>query len=202
MGALFVFRSGLDLAPYKTLRRTLCQLKPSLEFYLTVAHLADRQNMAGSTLYDTGDEKTTTRYLVLGDQTEPRLLEASFTIDPYVNCSPLTAKNFSIVSAIRRSKQTASGLDSQGAEDKEPFASLQQFARGQTAQLAYCGDKKPCHCAGCIPKGERLGIYQQGLAGRAQPSTGGILGIRRQPGESQERTAGILGETSKFSGGV
>jgi tetratricopeptide (TPR) repeat protein len=32
-------------------------------------------------------------------------------------------------------------LDTQGSEDKEPFASLQQFARGQTAQLAYCGTK-------------------------------------------------------------
>lgn len=32
-------------------------------------------------------------------------------------------------------------MESQGSEDKEPFASLQQFARGQTAQLAYCGEK-------------------------------------------------------------
>jgi tetratricopeptide (TPR) repeat protein len=30
-------------------------------------------------------------------------------------------------------------LESQGAEDKEPFPSLQQFARGQSAQLSYCG---------------------------------------------------------------
>ena len=61
VGTLFLFRSGLDLGPYKTLRYTLSRLKPSLEFYLTVAELADRQNMAFSTLYDTGDEKTTTR---------------------------------------------------------------------------------------------------------------------------------------------
>jgi tetratricopeptide (TPR) repeat protein len=32
-------------------------------------------------------------------------------------------------------------MESQGAEDKEPFSSLQQFARGQAAQLAYCGEK-------------------------------------------------------------
>jgi tetratricopeptide (TPR) repeat protein len=31
--------------------------------------------------------------------------------------------------------------ESQGSEDKEPFPSLQQFARGQAAQLAYCGGK-------------------------------------------------------------
>lgn len=141
VGTLFVFRSGLDLAPYKTLRRTLSQLKPSLEFYLTVAQLADRQNMAGSTLYDTGDEKTTTRYLVLGDRAAPRLLEASFTIDPYVKLFSPYRKEF--LDRLRSTEQQTDGqhLDSQGAEDKEPFASLQQFARGQTAQLAYCGTK-------------------------------------------------------------
>ncbi len=141
VGALFVFRSGLDLAPYKTLRRTLSQLKPTLEFYLTVAHLADRQNMAGSTLYDTGEEKTTTRYLVLADKTEPRLLEASFTIDPYVALFSPYRKEF--LDRLRNTAQQSDGqrLDSQGAEDKEPFASLQQFARGQAAQLAYCGEK-------------------------------------------------------------
>ena len=32
-------------------------------------------------------------------------------------------------------------IESQGSEDKEPFPSLQQFARGQTAQLAYCKEK-------------------------------------------------------------
>ncbi len=32
-------------------------------------------------------------------------------------------------------------MESQGSEDKEPFLSLQQFARGQVAHLGYCGDK-------------------------------------------------------------
>ena len=141
VGTLFVFRSGLDLAPYKTLRYTLSQLKPSLEFYLTVAQIADRQNMASSTLYDTGDEKTTTRYLVLGDRTAPKLLAASFTVDPYVKLFSPYRKEF--LDRLRDTAQQSGGqhLDTQGAEDKEPFASLQQFARGQTAQLAYCGTK-------------------------------------------------------------
>jgi tetratricopeptide (TPR) repeat protein len=141
VGTLFVFRSGLDLAPYKTLRYTLSRLKPSLEFYLTVAQIADRQNMASSTLYDTGDEKTTTRYLVLGDRTAPKLLAASFTVDPYVKLFSPYRKEF--LDRLRDTAQQSGGqhLDTQGAEDKEPFASLQQFARGQTAQLAYCGTK-------------------------------------------------------------
>ena len=141
VGMLFVFRSGLDLAPYKTLRYTLSRLKPSLEFYLTVAQLADRQNMEASTIYDTGDEKTTTRYLVLGDRSDQRLLEASFTVDPYVKLFSPYRKEF--LDRLRDTAQHTGGqhLDTQGSEDKEPFASLQQFARGQTAQLAYCGTK-------------------------------------------------------------
>ncbi|MCC2640591.1 MAG: protein of unknown function, TPR-like [Nitrospira sp.] len=141
VGMLFVFRSGLDLAPYKTLRYTLSQLKPSLEFYLTVAQLADRQSMETSILYDTGDEKTTTRYLVLGDRNALRLLEASFALDPYVKLFSPYRKEF--LDRLRETAQQTGGqrLDTQGAEDKEPFLSLQQFARGQTAQLGYCGTK-------------------------------------------------------------
>ena len=141
VGVLFVFRSGLDLGPYKTLRYTLSQLKPALEFYLTVAQLADRENMEASTLYETGDEKTTTRYLVLGDRSHLRLLEASFTIDPYVKLFSPYRKEF--LDRLRQvgGQRDGQRLDTQGAEDKEPFPSLQQFARGQTAQLAYCGTK-------------------------------------------------------------
>ncbi len=141
VGMLFVFRSGLDLEPYKTLRYTLSQLKPSLEFYLTVAQLVDRQNMETSTLFETGDEKTTTQYLILGERSAPRLLEASFTIDPYVKLFSPYRKEF--LDRLRPTPQESGGqrLDTQGSEDKEPFSSLQQFARGQTAQLAYCGKK-------------------------------------------------------------
>jgi tetratricopeptide (TPR) repeat protein len=139
VGALFVFPAGLDLGPYKTLRYTLSQLRPALEFYLTVAKLVDRANMETSTLYQTGDEKTTTQYLVLGNLDSPALLEASFTVDPYVQLFSPYRKEF--LDRLRSTRQGGSEhtTDSQGAEDKEPFASLQQFARGQTAQLSYCG---------------------------------------------------------------
>ncbi len=141
VGALFVFPAGLDLAPSRTLRNTLSQLKPALEFYLTVARLADRADMEVSTLYQTGDEKSTTQYLVLGNLDAPVLLEASFTIDPYVQLFSPYRKDF-----LDRLRGTSNGstehrLDRQGSEDKEPFASLQQFARGQTAQLSYCGSR-------------------------------------------------------------
>ena len=160
VGTLFLFPSGLDLAPYKTLRYTLSQLKPSLEFYLTVAQLADRQNMASSTLYDTGDEKTTTRYLVLGDK-PPRLLAASFSIDPYVKLFSPYRKEF--LDRLRDTGQQSGGqhLDTQGAEDKEPFGSLQQFARGQTAQLAYCGMKNQTIALDAYQKASASGFTSQ-----------------------------------------
>ena len=141
VGALFVFPAGLDLKPYRTLRYTLSQLKPALEFYLTVAKLADRANMETSTLYQTGDEKTTTQYLVLGTLDAPALLEASFTVDPYVQLFSPYRKEFLDRLRSPREEGAEQRTDSQGAEDKEPFASLQQFARGQTAQLAYCGTR-------------------------------------------------------------
>ena len=141
VGALFVFPAGLDLAPYRTLRNTLSQLKPALEFYLTVAKLADRANMETTTLYQTGDEKTTTQYLVLGNLDSPALLEASFTVDPYVQLFSPYRKEF--LDRLRNARKGGQehNTDSQGAEDKEPFVSLQQFARGQTAQLTYCGSR-------------------------------------------------------------
>lgn len=141
VGALFTFSKGLDLHPYSVLRHTLSQLKPSLEFYLSVAQLEAGKNMESSALLETGDEKSTTQYLVAGLRERPILLQASFTIDPYVRLFSPYRREF-----LDRIRHTSGGkegqdIESQGSEDKEPFTSLQQFARGQTAQLAYCGEK-------------------------------------------------------------
>ena len=139
VGALFSFPSGLDLSPYPVLRGTLTKLKPVVEFYVNVANLSSKGSMDSSSLYETGDEKTTTQYLVLGAAEHPTLLQASVTIDPYVRLFSPYRREF-----LERLRNPAGGkpgqrLDSQGAEDKEPFPSLQEFARGQTAQLSYCG---------------------------------------------------------------
>ena len=139
VGTLFTFPSGLDLNPYPVLRQTLTMLKPALEFYLNVANLSSKSSMDSSALYETGDEKTTTQYLVLGSREQPSLLQASVTIDPYVRLFSPYRREF--LERLRHPSGQKPGqqLDSQGAEDKEPFPSLQQFARGQTAQLSYCG---------------------------------------------------------------
>lgn len=141
VGALFTFPKGLDLKPYPVLRHTLSQLKPSVEFYLNVAQLETRTNMESSALLETGDEKSTTQYLLIGLPEHPILLQASFTIDPYVRLFSPYRREF-----LDRLRNPAGGkggqkMESQGSEDKEPFSSLQQFARGQTAQLAYCAEK-------------------------------------------------------------
>ena len=139
VGTVFTFPSGLDLKPYPVLRDTLTRLKPALEFYLNVADLSSKANMDSSALYETGDEKTTTQYLVLGPREHPTLLQASVTIDPYVRLFSPYRREFLERLRHPRGHKPGQQLDSQGAEDKEPFISLQQFARGQTAQLSYCG---------------------------------------------------------------
>jgi tetratricopeptide (TPR) repeat protein len=139
VGTLFTFSSGLDLEPYSVLRHTLTLLKPTLDFYLTVANFSGKADMASSSLYETGDEKTTTQYLVISAREHPTLLQASVTSDPYVRLFSPYRREF--LNRLRQPSGSRPGqqIDSQGAEDKEPFPSLQQFARGQTAQLSYCG---------------------------------------------------------------
>ena len=141
VGTLFTFAKGLDLEPYPVLRRTLSRLKPSLEFYMNVPQLETKANMDISTLFETGDEKTTVQYLVTGSQGHPTLLQTSITIDPYVRLFSPYRREF--LDRLRNPTGGKGGqkIESQGSEDKEPFLSLQQFARGQAAQLAYCGDK-------------------------------------------------------------
>lgn len=141
VGALFTFPRGLELEPYPVLRHTLSLLQPTLEFYLNVSQLETKANMDTSALFETGDEKTTTQYLVTGSREHPTLLQASFTIDPYVRLFSPYRREF--LDRLRNPTGGKSGqtIESQGSEDKEPFLSLQQFARGQAAQLAYCGDK-------------------------------------------------------------
>lgn len=139
VGALFIFPSGLDLKPYPVLRDTLTQLKPAFEFYLNVANVPSRSNLDSSGLYRTGEVNTTTQYLVLGKQENPSLLMASFTLDPYdALMSPYRKEFLSRVTGADKLKSSARP-DVKGSEDKEPFPLLQQFARGETAHLAYCG---------------------------------------------------------------
>lgn len=141
VGALFAFPSGLDLKPYPVLRQTLSELKPAFEFYLSAVQVPSPENLDVSSLYETGDEKTTTRYITAGTPARPILLLASVAIDPYLSLlSPFRQEFLARIGPAEQAKggRRAGG---QGSVDKEPFPSLQQFARGQTAHLAYCGSR-------------------------------------------------------------
>ncbi len=140
VGALFLFPGGRDLKPYPVLRRTLSELKPALEFYTSLTQVPNRTNMDSSALYQTGDEKTTTQYLTLGQVRSSLLLLASVSIDPYASLLSPYRREF-LARLARGEKGKEASQEAKGAVDKEPFPSLQQFARGETAQLAlaYCG---------------------------------------------------------------
>ena len=111
----------MDLGPYSVLRHTLTLLKPSLEFYLNVSQLSTMANMDTSAIYETGDEKSTTQYLVIGSRDAPTLLQASFTIDPYVRLFSPYRREF--LDRLRNPTGGKGGqkIESQGSEDKEPF---------------------------------------------------------------------------------
>jgi tetratricopeptide (TPR) repeat protein len=141
VGALFLFPGGRDLKPYPVLRGTLSQLKPTLEFYASLAQVPNRANLDTSTLYRTGDEKTTVQYITLGEVHSSLLLLASVSVDPYASLLSPYRKEFLARLARGEKGKGGAGQEARGAVDKEPFLSLQQFARGETAQLAlaYCG---------------------------------------------------------------
>ncbi len=141
VSALFTFPTGLNLKPYPVLRETLSQLKPTLEFYLNVAQLASRADLDTSALYMTGDEKSTTQYIVLRGADVPSLLLASFSLDPYATLlSPRRKEFLARVGGTDKSKSSLR-TDSKGDEEKELLPALQQFARGEAAHLAYCGTR-------------------------------------------------------------
>lgn len=183
VGLLFIFPSGVNLKPYPVLRETLSRLKPALEFYLNIAQVSARESLDPSTLYETGDATSTVRYLVLnGDPLT--LLAASFTIDPYAKLmSPYRAE---FLSRIERAEKAMSGVrgSAKGSTDKEPFAALQQFARGEAAHFGSCGVKDEARAADAYGKAITVGFsdkvwlaeahYKLGLAldrsGKLEPA--------------------------------
>lgn len=151
VGLLFVFPSGLSLKPYPVLRQTLNQLKPVIEFYLNIAQVPARESLDPSSLYETGDETSTVRYLVLnGDP--PVLLASSFAIDPYAKLlSPYRAE---FLSRIERGGKPSG----KGSTDREAFAALQQFARGEAAHFGSCGVKDEARAVDAYSKAITVGF--------------------------------------------
>ena len=142
IGVMHTFLTVKELKSYPILRQTLSQLKPVTEFYLSHSRVKGVASLDATVLYETGDEKTTTRYLVVGRGETAGLLMASTTIDPYASLMNPYRKPFLV--RLKTPDPTTGGprQDSQGSDDKEAFIALQQFARGEAALLGYCGGKK------------------------------------------------------------
>jgi len=188
VGLLFIFPGGVNLKPYPVLRETLGRLKPSIEFYLNIAQVSTRENLDPSTLYETGDATSTVRYLVLNGDL-PTLLAASFAIDPYAKLmSPYRAE---FLSRIERGDKARGGVkpSGKGSTDREAFAALQQFARGETAHFGSCGAKDDTRAADAYGKAIAVGFsdkvwqaeayHKLGLAlersGKLEPAKQAIL---------------------------
>jgi hypothetical protein len=135
VGALFLFPGGRSLKSHPVLVRTLSELKPTVEFYVTLDNVQGVGDLQASSLYMTGDEKSTTQYVITGDVYSATLLLASMAIDPYSKLMSPYRKEF-LTRLGRGGKSKVAGM-----EEKEPFPSVQQFARGETAQLGYCGTR-------------------------------------------------------------
>ncbi|OGW64217.1 MAG: hypothetical protein A3H49_07300 [Nitrospirae bacterium RIFCSPLOWO2_02_FULL_62_14] len=171
VGQLFIFPSAVDLKPYPVLRETLGKLKPSLEFYLNIAQTSARESLDPSTLYETGDATSTVRYLVLnGDP--PMLLAASFSIDPYAKLmSPYRAE---FLSRIERGDKAKGGSkpSGKGSTDREAFAALQQFSRGEAAHFGSCGVKDDARAADAYGKAIAVGFSDKAWLAEAHHKLG------------------------------
>ncbi len=160
VGQLFIFPNGLELKPYPVLRDTLGKLKPAIEFYLNIAQVATmqaRETLDPTSLYETGDATSTTRYLVLNSKPQ-RLLAASFAIDPYAKLmSPYRAEFLGRIEQADKAR-IGSQVSAKGSVDKEPFAALQEFARGEVAHFGLCGARDDVRAADAYQKAITVGF--------------------------------------------
>ena len=184
VGAVFMFRNGLSLKPYPVLRRTISQLKPDTEFYLSGASLADHENLNSGTLYLTGDEKSTTQYVISEEGSSQRLVMVSFSIDPYVSLlSPYPEFIARLGGGQAKDSSTAIGKKK---DTREPFASLQQFARAQTAQLGYCAERDYGKAADAYRKALTLGFTDKVWTAEAHHRLGLALEGQGRLNEARE----------------
>lgn len=171
VGQLFIFQHGLVLKPYPVLRETLGKLKPSFEFYLSLAQAPGQENLDPSSLYETGDATSTTRYLVL-NSTPQMLLASSFAIDPYAKL--LSPYRSEFLGRIERADKASLGqkASAKGYVDKEPFTALQQFARGELAHFGLCGVRDDARAADAYNKAITVGFADKGWMAEAHHKLG------------------------------
>ncbi len=139
VGAVFRFPGGIDLKPYSVLRDTLSQLPPTMEFYGDATNLLRGSEPATMTLYRTGDQHSTTQYIVRRKPEEDYadLLLAVVVLDPYERL--LDGKQDKFLALFPAQSRTESKkLDSQNQSKNNSSLAQQQFARGEAAHFGSC----------------------------------------------------------------
>ncbi len=156
VGGLFAFPGGLSLKPYPVLRDTLSELKPTVEFYLTLNTTMERPSMDSSGLFRTGDEKSTVEYIVQSGKNQ-KLLLASVAIDPYAPL--LSAYRPEFLSRVGKGDVVKpSQPPAKTSAAVTAFPALQQFARGETAYFGSCGLRDMDRAAAAYEKAIAQGI--------------------------------------------
>ncbi len=136
------FPLGLDLSPYPVLQETLSQLVPAREFFDNSNSLLDGTKPDTIQLFRTGDEKSTTQYVIRQHKNHTgQLLVAVVVLDPYEQLLDGAQQQF-LSQAIKASPPSQSQKES--ATQKTPyFLASQQFARGEVALFESCPGGKP-----------------------------------------------------------
>jgi len=160
VGVITVFPDGLSLDDYPTLRKTLSQLQPAREFYLTSSQLLEGQVPDSATLYRTGEATTTHQYyLRQRPEQDDQLIMAVLVLDPYE--SLLDGSHPKFLSYLKTSSIPREGKTSPTtthAPNDQDFLGLQQFARGEIALFASCGTKRPDIAMDAYQKAIQYGI--------------------------------------------
>lgn len=145
VGVITVFPDGLSLDDYPTLRKTISQLPPAREFYLTSSQLLDGEIPDSATLYRTGETNTTHQYYIRHRSgQDDQLIMAVFVLDPYESLLDGNHPRFLSYlkgSSFQGEKQppAASTTSSTGKD----FLGIQQFARGEISLFGSCGTQHP-----------------------------------------------------------
>jgi tetratricopeptide (TPR) repeat protein len=203
VGVITVFPYGLSLTDYPKLRHTLSQLPPAREFFLRSSQLLEGQAPDSVTLYRTGEATTTHQYFIRHIQgQDDRLMMAVFILDPYEKLLDGSHPKFLSYIENPNSPQTEQTVPNNHFGSDKEFLGLQQFARGEIALFASCGEKQPNIAIDAYQKAIQYGLpdtkqlaeahHRLGLALRNVGQVTEAKTILQQALSIQPHAAGIM----------
>ena len=170
------YPDGLPLKPYPVLRETLSQLQPAREFFINANSLIRGNKPDTVQLFRTGDEKTTTQYVVKQDEDQnDQLLVAVVVLDPYEQ----------LLDGAQQQFLTSSGRNSDHKQPQSRFLALQQFARGEIALFESCPGEKPTIAIDAYREAIRIGLNDDKLTAEAHHRLGLALRLKGQLSEAR-----------------